>query len=275
MKRLILIALVIFSGASLRAGLFNTNLIVNGGAEAGTGSVSGNDVLPVPGWTTTNGFTVTQYGSASEVPIDVPGPANRGTNFFAGGPNTALSSAYQVIDLSSAAVQVDSGAVLAELTGYLGGWESQEDNAFLQAEFTDGVTTNILETISLGPVLAVDRTNQTALLFRGATNAVPVGARQVKVTLTMTREAGSYNDASADNLSLVLTTNGISLAIQTGANLIVSWPAGAGGWQLQSTTNLLTPQWTNVAPPYQTNSSRIEYLETAPIGSRFYRLKQP
>jgi len=42
---------------------FEANLIVNSGAEAGTGSASGFDVLSVPGWTTIGSFTVVQYGA--------------------------------------------------------------------------------------------------------------------------------------------------------------------------------------------------------------------
>ncbi len=276
MKRLILIALAVIAGTGLHAGLFNTNLIVNADAEAGAGSTTGNDVLPVPGWTTLNNFTVTLYGTASDIPTNSPGPADRGANLFTGGPTTSVSSAYQVIDLTAAGAQVDSGVVLAELTGWLGGWQSQNDNAVLTAEFTDGVTPNLLGSISVGPVLASDRASQTGLLFRGKTNAVPVGARQVKVTLTMTFTAGGYNDGYADNVSFVLTTAQPVLTIQNGANPVVSWPASAGGWQLQSATNLpATPPWSDVGPPYQTNASQIQYIEPSPIGARFYRLRLP
>jgi hypothetical protein len=276
MKAWAVIALAIGVSVSLHAGPFNTNLIVNGNAEAGVGSVSGDDIEPVPGWTTTNNFTVSMYGAGSEIPTNCPGPADRGSNFFAGGPDTALSWAWQVIDVSAAATQVDAHQVLAALTGWLGGWESQDDNAVLTAQFTSGVTTNILGTVSIGPVLAADRADVTGFLFRGATALVPAGSRQVTVTLTVTREEGSYNDGYADDLSLVLMTNWPVLTIQGGANPIVSWQAAEVGWQLQSTTNLAsTSQWTNVGPPYQTNGTQIQYIEPSPTGNRFYRLQLP
>src|SRR5262249_43677003 len=51
----------------------------------------------------------------------------------------------------------------------------------------------------------VDRTNLTALLYRGATNVVPAATRTIQVALNMTNAGGFYyNDAYADNLSLVL-----------------------------------------------------------------------
>jgi hypothetical protein len=275
MRILTLMALAVFTGAGLHAGLFNTNLIVNSDAESGSGSVTGNDVFAVPGWTTANGFTVTQYGSASEVPTNIPGPAVRGTNLFTGGPLAAVSSASQLIDLSAAASLVDASAVSAGLAGWLGGWSSQDDNAVLKADFLDGGA-NVLASMSIGPVLAADRTNQTALLFRGITNTVPAATRQVKITLTMTRLAGSYNDGYADTLSFVLTTPQPALAIQKGAGLTVSWPLAAAGWQLQSATNLSgTPLWMNVAPPYQTNATQIQLASPAPTSPRFYRLALP
>jgi hypothetical protein len=276
MKTLALIALAICVSLSLQAGPFNTNLIINGNAEAGVGSVSGNDIEPVPGWTTTNNFTVCMYGAASGVPTNCPGPADRGSNYFAGGPSTALSWAWQVIDISAAATQVDAHQVLAALTGWLGGWESQDDNAVLTAQFTSGLTTNILGTVSIGPVLAADRTNVTGFLFRAAMTPVPAGSRQVTLTLTMTREEGAYDDGYADSLSLVLMTNWPVLTIQGGANPTVSWPAADVGWQLQSTTNLASAlQWTNIGPPYQTNATQIQYIEPSPTTNRFYRLQFP
>ena len=180
MKRLILICLAGLSGVILHAGIFNTNLVVNGDAEAGPGSASGANLEPVPGWTATNGFTVTLYGTASDIPTNCPGPVDRGTNLFTGGYTTVGSSAYQMIDLSAAASQIDAGIVLSDLSGYLGGWQDQNDNAVLKAEFMDGVHTNILGTIILGPVLAADRTNRTALLYREKMILVPAGARQAE-----------------------------------------------------------------------------------------------
>ena len=276
MKRLFPFALALLVGFSLSAGIFNTNLVVNGDAEAGAGSASGNDIEVVPGWTTTGNFTVSLYGNASGIPTNIPGPLNRGTNLFNGGPNTALSSAWQTINLSSASPEIDAGMVVAELTGWLGGWSSQDDNAVLTAKFTDGVSPNVLGTMTVGPVLASDRTNVTALLFRAQTNTLPVGTRQALITLTMTREQGSYDDGSADDISFVLRTPQPSLSVQGGSSVVVSWPASAAGWQLQATASLSNnASWTNVSPPYQTNASQIQWPVPSPGGSQFYRLQLP
>src|SRR5262245_35446852 len=105
--------------------IFATNLILNGAAEEGPGSPSGESVEIVPGWITTGNFTVAQYGDAkpegADVKLDDPGPVDRGKNFFAGGPDNASSSAAQVIDVSAAAAAIDRGEVFFNLAAYLGG----------------------------------------------------------------------------------------------------------------------------------------------------------
>src|SRR6185436_294497 len=97
-----------------------------------------------------------------------------GMNFFSGGPATRpdainpFSSARQVIDVSAFASKIDAAAVIAELSGYFGGYAEQNDHASLTASFL-GADGNSLGDISVGNVLAADRTNRTVLLYRGGT----------------------------------------------------------------------------------------------------------
>lgn len=58
--------------------------------------------------------------------------------------------------------------------------------------------------------------------------------------------------------------------------VIVSWPLPAAGWRLHATTNLLTAGsvWTEIPPPYQTNSANLQFTEPSPAGNKFYRLKK-
>ena len=185
---------------------FDINLIVNPDAEAGSGSSDGNDVLPIPGWTTVGDFTVVQYGASGGFPSPTdPGPSDRGLNFFAGGPSNAGSSASQVIQVASSDfAPIDAGAAYFHLSGYLGGYSSQGDNAVLSVNFRDGSGTS-LGASSIGPVSPADRDNATGLLFRTTSGNVPVGTRMVTVNLQMTRLDGSYNDGYADDLSLIFT----------------------------------------------------------------------
>jgi hypothetical protein len=193
-------------GASgLGLDLFGSNLIVNGDAESGAASVDGYAPVTIPGWTTSGSTVVVAYGTAGGFPSPTdPGPDDRGTSFFAGGPDSPTSTASQVINVAPVAALIDGGAVDYTLAGYLGGWTDQDDAAVLRITFKQGAL--VLGSAEIGPVTAADRDNATGLLARDATGLVPAGTRQIVVTLVMTIDPtiGTYNDGYADNLSLGL-----------------------------------------------------------------------
>jgi len=180
-----------------------SNLIVNGDAEQGVGSADGSPVT-TPGWTVTGEATALQYGVSGYPATTDPGPTNRGLNLFVGGASDALSTLAQTISLASYATRIDAGQVTFALQGYLGGFESQDDNAALTVSFRNASGTE-LATATIGPVTSADRSATTGLLFRSTSGSLPVGVRSAVVTLTLTRLEGTANDGYADNLSLVLT----------------------------------------------------------------------
>jgi hypothetical protein len=182
--------------------LLDTNLIVNPGAEAGPGSPTGDDIVAAPGWTSSGSFTVAQLGA-----IDAPVPPNAffGTNFFSGGPGSAISTGTQTIDVSSLASSIDSGIIRFILSGYFGGYLTQPDNAVLKATFVNATGGNI-STSTVGGITAAQRNQQTVLLYDGGAGVIPVGTRSVLITLQMNRLQYSYNDGYADNLSFIATT---------------------------------------------------------------------
>ena len=49
----------------------DVNLLQNAGAESGNGSLSGPDVLPIPGWVTSSNFTVVKYGAGTLPSVSV------------------------------------------------------------------------------------------------------------------------------------------------------------------------------------------------------------
>ena len=99
---------------------------------------------------------------------------------------------------------IASGATF-NLSGWLGGYDGQNDNAVLTATFKDA-SGSILSTATIGPVLATDRGGTSSLLYREATATVPKNAKSVVIQLVMTRvPPGVFNDGYADNLSLILT----------------------------------------------------------------------
>jgi hypothetical protein len=183
--------------------LFGTNLVVNGDAESDTGAPSNSQVVKPTGWTTTGEFTAVQYGASGGFPDKTsPGPSDRGKNFFGGG-NVAKSTTTQTIDLSSGRQAIDSGGVTYVLTGWLGGYSAQADNAQVTVTFLSAAGGS-LGSGRIGPVTPADRHGATGFFKRTATGSVPAQARAARVVITATRFEGSYNDGYSDDVSLFL-----------------------------------------------------------------------
>jgi hypothetical protein len=181
------------------------NLVVNGGAENSPGATTGTGVLAPAGWSVTGNFTAAQYGAWVEFPSLVePGPANRGTRLFSGGPNSALSTAAQVINVTDLAASIDSGAMTYAAGAFLGGFSNQDDIMLLALTFTNSSGQSILATTLQGPSAAL-RGNQTGLLPQGISGAMPVGTRTINLVMIAQRISGAgYNDAYADEVSFAV-----------------------------------------------------------------------
>ncbi|MEV8392096.1 MULTISPECIES: phosphoesterase [unclassified Streptomyces] len=190
------------------------NLLVNGDAERGPGG-SAEPVSAVHGWVVREGAPALigyDVGNGYPTPADPgPAPAHRGSRFFSGGnsPRTAL---VQDVTLPAAGAvgraAVDAGRVRYAVSGWLGGYATQEDGARLSVEFRDGRGTPVALSV-LGPVTAAERGGRTALVERTAEAAVPPGARSARVLLVFTRAgSGVSNDGYADAISLTLKASG-------------------------------------------------------------------
>jgi hypothetical protein len=192
--RAVTLAAALAAGGAHAASL-GQNLIVNGDAESGT-----------TGWTAFAGtpvFGAVEYSSNWVQPSE-PGPTNRGTFLFVGDSGNAFAAAYQSVDVSNLSGQINSGAVSYSLTGWLGGWTSQTDNAVLYVQFQD-VGALDLGTAQLGPLTPADRNNTTGLFFQSTGGALPAGTTSVLFSLSMERLSGGDNDGYADNLAFSLT----------------------------------------------------------------------
>jgi hypothetical protein len=188
------------------AGPTTCNLIVNGNAEAAIGSADGSPVA-TPGWTSTGEATAIQYGASGWLALTDPGPDDRGLNNFTGGWSDATSSLTQTATVSQFSSTIDANQVTYVLSGWLGGYSSQDDNATLTVTFQNAAGA-ALGTGSIGPVTSSDRGGVTGLLQRSSTGAVPAGTRTVSVVLSLVRVEGTANDGYADNLSLVFSGTG-------------------------------------------------------------------
>jgi hypothetical protein len=239
-------------------GAASCNLIVNGNAEAAIGSVDGTPVA-TPGWTSAGQATAAQYGANGWPALTDPGPTNRGLNLFSGEPSDATSLLTQIVNVGQLASSIDGGGVTYLLSGWLGGYADQDDNATLTVNFQSaaGVT---LGSGTIGPVLASERSSASGLLLRLSSGAVPAGTRSAVVVLSLVRVSGTANDGYADNLSLALGGAGIGLCNGNAP--------GDGG-----TTD--TPPDSNTAdagPAYFTVSTLPAGI-TAPAGAKLSALK--
>lgn len=187
-RTLVATALLAVACTSQAAVVYGSNLVVNGDAEAGTS-----------GWTGYDSYSPIQsvsYGSNWVLPTQ-PGPTDRGARMFTG--TGAYAVAYQMLDFGVATTT----SVAYSLSGWLGGWSNQLDNALFYVQFLDGVGAEI-GGAAIGPVTAGDRNNQTGLFYRETDGLLPTGTSAVAFWLSMERHGGGDNDGYADNLAFVL-----------------------------------------------------------------------
>jgi hypothetical protein len=179
------------------------NLVANPGGEDAAGAEDAGTSVPVPGWETSARFTAVRYG-APEFPT--PAESARiggGANFLAGGPDSALATARQTVDVSGSAAAIDAGRLQATLSAWLGGFASQDDNATVAAVYRSAGGAELART-TIGPVTAAERGNRTSFRPRSGADVVPAGTRAIQIVVTARRTAGSYNDGYADNIGLAL-----------------------------------------------------------------------
>ena len=215
------------SGASTASVTTSTNLLINGGAESGDPSLTGNASVTIPGWTVTGTPTVIQYGTPRNMwPVglsfatpDLPafmgfpatssGPGD--TQFFGGG-NVATSTLTQTVGLTGPS----AAGVTYDLSADLGGWLINPGAASVTVNFLDANRV-YLGSASIGPVSLFDRFFQTTLLNRSTSGTLPTGTQYAQVTVDLKAWNPifpglnpDYNSAFADNVSLTVSDPGLA-----------------------------------------------------------------
>lgn len=193
MQRFLVGAALLAAVCSAQAAVvYGDNLVVNGDAEAG-----------LVGWTGYPGYDMFQsvnYGSNWVLPTQ-PGPGDRGARMFSGLGQYAVG--YQTLDFGTTTSQRMSYS----LSGWLGGWSNQGDNALFYVQFLDELG-NEVGSSAIGPVTPGDRDNQTGLFYRESEGFLPEGTRSLSFWLSMERLVSGDNDGYADNLSFILHAPG-------------------------------------------------------------------
>jgi hypothetical protein len=196
----------------------NTNLVVNGGAEAGPYSENGASAVNIPGWTTNGLFTVVKYGSVGFLLDSDNVPANHGKNFFSGGkvgPVGGLGTvptATQIINVSDIARDIDAGIIGYDFSASLGGYGTENDTMNVELAFV-GANQNLLNKVSMNGPTAAMRGNKSGLIKSGQAGTVPVGTRLIGIRLIATHVRGLVADGYADNISLKLSSTATGAAV--------------------------------------------------------------
>ncbi len=184
---------------------FGTNVIQNPGGEANAGASNSSTVVRPLNWTFNSNAGIVKYGTPNYPTSTTPGPTNRGANFFVGG-NNQDSDLFQSVDISNIAPYVDKGGVSFNLSAWLGGHLTDNDQASVFLNFQNSGK-GFISQVSVGPVTAANRGNVTKFLQRSLTGNIPANTRFIQVQIHFDYQTGVYNDSYADNLSLVLTNN--------------------------------------------------------------------
>jgi hypothetical protein len=179
------------------------NLIVGGDGEAGACTDDDAAVTTLPGWTVVKGNPSLLCYVASK--YAVPKEGEPGKAFLAGGPY-GESELRQVIDVSAARKEIDTGSTTYTLSGWLGGLAGDPGRAILTAAFLDEHQHALAKAAKLPAVTAADRGNRSAFLERTVSDRLPAGTRSISVKVQFIGLADHPKAGYADNLSLTLST---------------------------------------------------------------------
>ena len=208
------------AAASLACVLCATNLVDNPSAETFSGNpdydnplsscsdLSGSAPILTSGWTTTqNGFRVVSYGHCDfPTTTDVsPAPGSnppQGSVMFSGPLTDAAvpARAYQEIDVSACASDIDAGLVDFDFRAYLGGNPATATSAAAYALFYASLPVipgpgtplppgGTLGASTLGPLDSTSLAS-TQLVQSIATGTLPVSTRFVRIALEITTPSG-------------------------------------------------------------------------------------
>jgi hypothetical protein len=107
---------------------------------------------------------------------------------------------WQTIDVTNKVnpLLIDNQTVRYNLSAWLGGYDTQDDNAAVSLTFIN--SNNQL----VGNATSIGRGNQKSLLYQETDGLVPVGTRSMLLMVTLTRTAGVRNNGEVDSISLTL-----------------------------------------------------------------------
>ncbi|HBS85919.1 MAG: hypothetical protein A2W91_08805 [Bacteroidetes bacterium GWF2_38_335] len=162
------------------------NLITNPGAEDG-----------INNWTVATGIleSLTDGECAGTSP-------NSGTYYFGIGglcTESAYAEAYQDVDVSMFAAQIDAGEDFANWGAYMSDY-AYLDIPAIHVSFYDGDMNLLASTADI-------EGNTTSWTLYQETTAIPANTRTIRFTMSGTRNSGTDNDSYVDDIFLTVSTS--------------------------------------------------------------------
>ena len=235
-RRLLSAAALLLATQTVHAqsSILNTNLIVNGNAEAGPAAASGKTVVSsIPGWTVTGKANVLPYGLTGYILLSDSAPPDHAFQYFEceGGGKCTLT---QSINVSSGTSIISAGNLKYTASAYLGGADGTSNTAEAVMAFQNAGGQTI-STATLGPLGATAR---SGIFLQQNIGLVPSGTALITITLSF-----SGTGSAADSLSLIFSTLGTSPGSVLGSNLVVNPGAEAGPSAQKPDFTLYIPGW--------------------------------
>lgn len=261
-------ALLIYAAPSAAQGILNTNLIVNGNAEAGpAGSGVVTPVASIPGWTVVSGkptvlpynFTstdVAQQPTNGFIQLTDPAPADHGFQYFAAVFPSLPATLMQTISVSAESSLINAGNAEFIASAYLGSEGGVSVGTSMAVAFQNA-NSQTFNTVTVGPLVAAGARGE-AMYLQQQIGLVPSGT--VQITISLTLQNGNYDTGIADSLSLMLTQAGSNPAL--GHNLVVNPGAELGPNAVLPSPALYIPGWST----HQNSGTLASYGSVAPYG---------
>ncbi len=262
--------------------ILNANLLLNPGAEFM--DAGGKPADWSSGFQQLFPTSFAWKGLSEEDPASIPGPANRGAEYFGAAGDADRMELSQVVDLSDVEGLVNSPALRATLSGWIGGVLGSTEEAFAQLVVLDK-DSNPLSSATIGPILPIDRGGKTGFLFRSAEAPVPASTTKLLVTLRIASSQQSNpltGRAGLDEMLLAISpsTTEVPLSLKavnssTPGQIKFSWSKIWTNVVLEYAPDLNGP-WTEYGINPTINGDSVEAQVLPPVGERvgFWRLRR-
>lgn len=187
---------------------FGTELMTNGGFEAGPGASSYYDELvAVPGWQRAGRAQVGLVGEGAFAIPESIRPVQMGSKYFVGGwgdedPAPVLR---QTIGMNAFRQSIDAGAAKFKVSALIGAPTEEELRANLVVTFLDENQKVLGSQTLAGPAITEIRKDGPQLLPREMTGAVPAKTAMTVIQLKLSGPVNNWHGVYMDNVSLVLS----------------------------------------------------------------------